>query len=326
MALAQRIAELQTAAADALIVKAPLPDFEAMARKADPRDETRKARILAHVFDWSRSHAVRESIAASMVNGACIALWTAKRDGLPIIPAARLPVRAAFKEDVGNVSTPEDAISYWRGRIPLDADQVVLLREALTQMYTAALPVAAEYGATVMDAIAELFAKAIAEGTSLSDFRLAFSEQIPNLARNTVETIYRTTLSRAYGARRTAGIREAGPIASPFLQYITIPDDRRTAVCRAMDGWIASIDDPAWLEMTPPLHYNCRSTLSPIGYLEAIRRGIAAYSPDRRSIVLTKGPRPYGDYPRFTLDHGKLKIVQPAPGFGGFSGLFDIAA
>lgn len=326
--LTTRVVELQAATVQSLVVRAPSPAWEAIVRKADPHAQARRDRALAAVFEHFHGQPWREHLATVLLNGCALAMWSARRQGLPIMPRRRgAPRQALFTEEVGDVSTPEKAIQYWRERVPLNAEQVAALRENLDAWYLSTLGAAREVTSVVSQAITDLFVRAAAEGMSLSDFRAEFTDLIPAAERNVVETIYRTQLTKSYAAQRLAQIRDAGLHAAPFIQYVSIPDDRRTAICRAMHGYVAAASDPVWNEWVPPNHYNCRSDLSPISYLEAIRRGIAQYSTDRRSLVFPRGPRPYGNPPRTVIDKGVPVDVLPAEGFGlGQKGLSSLVA
>ena len=47
-------------------------------------------------------------------------------------------------------------------------------------------------------------------------------------------------------------------------EFVAIVDSRTTDRCLMLDGTIISKDDPRLYELTPPLHVNCRSQLSPV--------------------------------------------------------------
>jgi SPP1 gp7 family putative phage head morphogenesis protein len=80
------------------------------------------------------------------------------------------------------------------------------------------------------------------------------------------QTIARTETGKFYNAGRLA--RWQDPETNGFveaLQYDAILDTRTTTVCRHLDGKIISIEDQATIaEMTPPNHFQCRSTWLPV--------------------------------------------------------------
>ncbi|WP_147613852.1 phage head morphogenesis protein [Treponema pectinovorum] len=72
------------------------------------------------------------------------------------------------------------------------------------------------------------------------------------------ETVYRTNVQTAYNAGRVMGFEEDPPLA---LEFVGINDSRQTETCSSLSGIIRPFGDPFWETHTPPLHFNCRSTL-----------------------------------------------------------------
>lgn len=72
------------------------------------------------------------------------------------------------------------------------------------------------------------------------------------------ETVYRTNVQTAYNVGRAMGFEEDHPIA---LEFVGIDDARQTETCSSLSGTIRPYDDPFWETHTPPMHFNCRSTL-----------------------------------------------------------------
>ncbi len=79
-----------------------------------------------------------------------------------------------------------------------------------------------------------------------------------------LETIVRTNLSEAYNSGRMA-LYSDPDVAEVVeaLQYSAIIDSRTTAFCRSYDGFTRPASDPAWQEIVPPNHFNCRSIVVP---------------------------------------------------------------
>lgn len=53
--------------------------------------------------------------------------------------------------------------------------------------------------------------------------------------------------------------------AFPSWMFTAVMDDATTITCASLDGSTWPADDPVWNTITPPLHYNCRSSIMPIG-------------------------------------------------------------
>lgn len=95
------------------------------------------------------------------------------------------------------------------------------------------------------------------------------------------ETVHRTNQSSAYNAGRLMEIQDNITDVA-YLEFVGIDDDRQSEICAKLDGTILPADHPFWDSHTPPLHYNCRSTLRPImiGTAEASKVKPADRLPD----------------------------------------------
>ncbi len=81
------------------------------------------------------------------------------------------------------------------------------------------------------------------------------------------ETVFRTNLQTAYNAGRKIQIAKNPNIK--YLQFIGINDKRQTSICKCRNNIILPATHKFWEKNTPPLHFNCRSTLRPIYKSEA---------------------------------------------------------
>ena len=70
-------------------------------------------------------------------------------------------------------------------------------------------------------------------------------------------------LTAAQSGGRWAQIRGFGADVA-LCQFVGIEDTRQTEVCRSYAGIIRPPSDPIWSTITPPNHFNCRSTVRPI--------------------------------------------------------------
>ena len=75
--------------------------------------------------------------------------------------------------------------------------------------------------------------------------------------------IARTELTYAYNNGRLNSFNES-PLVD-YLRFLAISDDRTTDICQSRDGMLIPKNDVALVELnTPPLHYQCRSTLTAV--------------------------------------------------------------
>jgi len=80
-----------------------------------------------------------------------------------------------------------------------------------------------------------------------------------------LENVVRTNLSDAYNQGRLDLMED--PDVKDIMagvMFSAIMDARTTEVCAALDGQVFEYGDPDIAKATPPLHYQCRSTLVPV--------------------------------------------------------------
>ena len=118
------------------------------------------------------------------------------------------------------------------------------------------------------------------------------------------ETIARTESGQLYNHGRMARYRECGGVTG--YRYETIMDGRETMLCHSLNGRMFSFDDASGA--TPPMHYACRSTISPLMWWET--PGEDEWD-DPSSIInsLPKGERPILDFGR--VDMSDMPAPQP---------------
>jgi len=90
------------------------------------------------------------------------------------------------------------------------------------------------------------------------------------LTPNHLENIVRTNFSDAYNQGRLKMMED--PDVKDIItgvMFSAIMDDRTTEVCAALDGQIFEQGDPDIARVTPPLHFFCRSQLTPVTKYES---------------------------------------------------------
>lgn len=290
-----------------IIEAVPMPDWVKLARAARDGGDVREA-IEAAQDD------IREAIAAGMLSGVCIAMLARKTEGIPII------IRAEFKvEALPRFDTPEAALEYWRRRLNLGPRQVNEMREQITRYMELSKPLAGDVTAATTKQAENFIRLAAQRGLKGDDFIREFADSLGPSARARAETEIKTQLAKTYGERRRAQAREgalSGNQMTPFLQFIGIVDVKQSPTCRALHRFVAAADDHVWEGITPPLHHNCRSDVSPMAFPECLRKGLIRPSAGG-GFEYTRGPRPYGNPPEWTLDDkGREVRVKAADDFG----------
>lgn len=289
------------------------------------------ADILEHVRRMLRQqlHTRRfvDTDAALILNGDLIAQYVQRRHEREIASRIQPPTLApAITFAEGAVFNPQDAVAYWRSILELTDEEVAFLLANLNALQSSSFAMAGRLSAAIMNRVAELIARTIHEGLPLADFVEQAHEILPDASKSILETEYRTRLTTSYGGSRLEQIQKRSNVF-PFIQFMALIDTRTTWwICKPMGtagpggrGFIAATDDPIWLTWRPPNHFNCRSDLSPIGYLEAQRMGILARDGRTRIAIIGDNPdRPFGDPPKFASnpETGTIRSVAPALGFG----------
>lgn len=130
--------------------------------------------------------------------------------------------------------------------------------------------------------IRESLQAAINTGASLKDWKgnladIFEAHGVTPLKPWHIENVFRTNLQSTYNV----GHREAvmGDRNVELLQFIGVPDERQSSICRDLNGLIYPKDDPIWDTITPPNHYQCRSRTRPISKQRARRNGITKSDP-----------------------------------------------
>lgn len=115
--------------------------------------------------------------------------------------------------------------------------------------------------------------EAVTNGTTLRDFKRQMEARLtaewgaPNAAR--VETIFRTNVQTAYNAGRHAQMTTPTAMAlRPYFAFQAILDKRTSDTCSPLDKVTRPAGDEFWDSHWPPLHFNCRSTVTSLSRRE----------------------------------------------------------
>jgi SPP1 gp7 family putative phage head morphogenesis protein len=161
----------------------------------------------------------------------------------------------------------EEAIEYLKSRTSMPRDAFYDLEAAgRFRAFTVAK-------VSSMDAIEETKKRllaSLAEGQSMAQFiqsaRASEVIQKGGFSKSTPwywETVFRTNSIAAWNGGRFQQYREVADSIQD-LQYIAILDRRTSDICRSYNGITRPATDTIWERITPPNHFNCRSTVTAI--------------------------------------------------------------
>ena len=114
----------------------------------------------------------------------------------------------------------------------------------------------------VLERTRDVIRNSLLEGSTLRERMKALresSEELANMARQRIEAIARTEVTRADSMGRLISMKANDDVIG--VEFSAVMDDRTTEMCTERNGLIMRLDDPRLPENTPPLHVQCRSLL-----------------------------------------------------------------
>lgn len=165
----------------------------------------------------------------------------------------------------------EEAIQFLSSRVPLTRQEFYSLEAGLRlRSFTVARLTELDY----INRVRLVLKNSLSKGYTLSKFwdemKHDYLLQVSGFEQSNPwywETVFRTNLQTAYNAGRKIQIAKNPNIK--YLQFIGINDKRQTSICKCRNNIILPATHKFWERNTPPLHFNCRSTLRPIYQSEA---------------------------------------------------------
>ena len=88
-----------------------------------------------------------------------------------------------------------------------------------------------------------------------------FTVQLSKTDKGQVETAIRTNVNAAYNRGRDEAMKASDIVEGYVLNVVQ--DSRTSDICEPLAGMVVLKTDPDYDEYRPPLHYNCRTTMSP---------------------------------------------------------------
>lgn len=153
--------------------------------------------------------------------------------------------------------------------------------EMLGASHTKAFTVA---GAMQQDLLTDLRTaaqEAIDNGTTITEFRKSFDETVKKHGWNyrgargwRTSVIFDTNIRTAHAAGKWHKIQETKK-ERPYLQYVTVGDDRVRDLHQSWDGIIRPADDSFWDTHYPPNGWGCRCTVRTLNKSQAKKLGIS---------------------------------------------------
>jgi len=172
------------------------------------------------------------------------------------------------------LSTIDDAMEFLTRRLNLSPQAAAQIQAQYGQAATTA---AGTLGDGVLKIAEQVAVDTVAGGLTTSGAVSAIRQALDSRGLTIsnpyqISTIYRTSVQTAYSAGRWSANED--PAIQEILwgyEYSAVMDDRTTELCSSLDGMRRAAGDPVWDRLTPPNHYNCRSTV-----IEVFNHGVLA--------------------------------------------------
>ncbi|MFZ5826512.1 MAG: phage minor head protein [Bacillota bacterium] len=171
---------------------------------------------------------------------------------------------------------PEDALAYWRERIPMTAETMATIEEEHRgRAFTVAGVTALQYVTAIYEAIDQ----AIADGLTVEEFSarvagIGAAKGFTGLAPWHLETVFLNGTTNAYMAGRYRQMVHPATLQRrPIWVYDAVNDQATRPSHAALDGIARRANDPFWQEYYPPNGHRCRCDVLNLTEEEAQRLG-----------------------------------------------------
>jgi SPP1 gp7 family putative phage head morphogenesis protein len=114
--------------------------------------------------------------------------------------------------------------------------------------------------------------KATAKGETFDQWKKALTPEALALGPARLDNVFRTAIQTHYNIGRWQQA-ERNKAHRPYLMYDAINDGRTRPRHRALDNFIAPVDDPIWRKIYPPNGFRCRCSTRSLSEAQAIARG-----------------------------------------------------
>ncbi len=124
-----------------------------------------------------------------------------------------------------------------------------------------------DYYGDLTEDVVKVLKTSLENGYSVGEVMIELEKYFGSNNFSRLEVIARTNATTAFNQGRVEMFRQNSDFV-PAVQFLSILDARTTDICLERNGKIMLLDSPELAENTPPLHYQCRSILSPINVYE----------------------------------------------------------
>lgn len=164
----------------------------------------------------------------------------------------------------------DEAIKWGRERISVMPDVYydTLPQQARSRAFTVSGLSSLDQTQGVLDSLD----RAMADGKTFADWRKMQTAETLALGRDRLDNIFRTAVQTHYNIGRYQQ-QEANKAHRPYRMYDAINDGRTRPHHKALDNFIAPIDDPIWRKIYPPNGLRCRCSTLTLTEKQAMQRG-----------------------------------------------------
>lgn len=204
--------------------------------------------------------------------------------------------------------TFEEAVEYFKGRIPVSADVFYSIAE---QYRGLAFTVSGYTKAQILKRFYDEILAALEDGNTLSEFRSRMNaflqdEGYEGLDPLQADLIFRTNIQTAYNAGHYEQMTDPSVMKlRPYWQYDAVLDSHTRPSHLAMDGKVFPADHPVWDTWFPPNGFRCRCTVRTLSKRQVEARGLT---------VEDKFPAIAPD-PHFGANPAKVKFEPDLKGY-----------
>lgn len=207
----------------------------------------------------------------------------------------------------------QEAIAFFRQKLDVPTETWTDLWQG---MHVRAFVVAGAQQAGLIADFRAAVDRAIADGTTLDDFRKDFDRIVEthgwsyNGSRGwRSRVIFETNLRTSYAAGKWKQVQRLKE-RRPYLRYVSVQDERTRPEHRDWHGTVLPADDPWWSTHFPPNGWNCRCTVQQLSERDMERFG---YEPSDQAPPVEMEQR------TVNTPEGKVPIEVPRGIDSGFS-------
>ena len=215
----------------------------------------------------------------------------------------------ADKVLTGKDMTFKEAVSYFKERVPVTAEQFYAIAEHYRSL---AFTISGYTKAQILKRFYEEILAALEEGNTLDEFRSNMNdfletEGYEGLTPIQADLIFRTNVQTAYNVGHYQQMTD--PVVMrlrPYWQYDAVNDSHTRPSHLTMDGKVYPADDPIWDTWFPPNGFRCRCKVDTLSERQLKQRGLK---------VETSAPRGVLPDPQFATNPAKVRFKPDLTGY-----------